>query len=326
MDYLKKLEEAMASGHVAFHEYIINFDREKSDTYFLFFEGDDDSSFYMIHMNPRLGSKQARIFVCGGREEVLKAQRMILKDGRGAIRTLFFIDKDHNDIVGRQDSQGLKSVYETCVYSIENFLVLDSVFRRYWTQRLHLSQYDQRLEHYAYRLSSILESFRKRALIITCLILHARGIDGRSPVKMNLNNVNLDKVFKLDWHRNVCYFQQGAGQHILQATNISNVCNISWRALRKIAAKYLHDKHPSTYVRGKYELWLFWKVLRRFTAELSSKDVAKKTGLKRATPTLDLPLNACVESLSPLAPCPESLQIFLDVYLPADLIQQSRSR
>lgn len=319
MDYLKQLENEMGDGNVAFHEYIMNFPREPMDTHFLFFEGNEDPSFYMIHIRPHLREREIKFFICNGRAEVLKAYEMVQRDGRGTKRSLFFVDKDHNDIMGNNDTYELKNIYQTSTYSIENYLVLESVFRAYWTQRLHLSEYDPRLTEYISRFKSILNTFRKRCLILTGLILCGRGINGRKPVSLNLNNVKLDKIFRLDWHGNKCHFQKGAGQHFLQSTNIAQAEDISAKSLKKIITKYLYGKEPSTYLRGKYELWLLWKILRQFSQELSCKKHAQLTGFQRATPTLDLPLGACVESLSALTCCPESLNTFLHTYLSADL-------
>ncbi|UYY87338.1 DUF4435 domain-containing protein [Alcaligenes sp. SMD-FA] len=320
MDYLKKLEKEMGDGNVAFHEYVMNFARESINTHFLFFEGNEDPSFYMIHIKPHLGTRETKLFICSGRAEVLKAYKMVQRDGRGANRSLFFVDKDHNDIMGNNDTYDLNSVYQTSTYSIENYLVVESVFRAYWTQRLHLSEYDARFTVYLSRFKSILNTFRKRCLILTGLILCGRGIGGRKPISLNLSNAQLDKIFRLDWHGNKCHFQKGAGKHFLQSTNIAQAENISAKSLKKIFIEHLHGKAPSTYLRGKYELWLFWKVLRQFSQELGSKEQAKKTGLKRATPSLDLPLGACVESLSALTHCPESLNTFLNTHLSADLL------
>ncbi|OZI70118.1 DUF4435 domain-containing protein [Bordetella genomosp. 6] len=311
MNYKNTLADAAGTGHVAFHEYAINLNKENSDTIFLFFEGDEDPSFYMQHIQPRLRNRVARIFICYGRSQVLTAHRLIQRDGRAPGRTLFFVDKDHNDILEIDDTAGLTSVYQTQSYSIENYLVSEELFRRFWTHRLHLSEYDARLPEYISRLNNVLTAFRRRGIVITSLILCGRGIDERNPVKLNLNNVQLDRVFKFNWNRNECLFHRGAGKHLIQSTNLREASDISLRHLITIARRHLKPRAPTSYLRGKYELWIFWKVLRQFSAELSSKGQARSTGNKRATPAQDLPWAIAVESLSAISPCPQDLNEFL---------------
>ncbi|MFY3679796.1 DUF4435 domain-containing protein [Achromobacter xylosoxidans] len=315
MNYKEILADATGNGHVAFHEYAINLNKENSDTVFLFFEGEEDPSFYMQHIQPRLKNRAARIFICYGRSEVLTAHRLIQRDGRAPGRTLFFVDKDHNDIMGVEDTAGLRSIYQTQSYSIENYLVSEELFRRFWTHRLHLSEYDSRLPTYISRLNKVLTTFRRRGILITSLILCGRGIDGRAPVKLNLNNVQLDRIFKLNWNRDQCLFQLGAGKHLTQSTNLRWASNTSPRHLINVARRHLKTRPPISYLRGKYELWIFWKVLRQFSAELSAKEQARSSGKKRATPSQDLPWAVAVESLSALSPCPEDLNEFLNIQL-----------
>lgn len=315
MTYKEILADATGNGHVAFHEYAINLNKENTNTVFLFFEGYEDPSFYMQHIQPRLKHRVARIFICYGRSEVLTAHRLIQRDGRASGRTLFFIDKDHTDIMGVEDTAGLTSIYQTQSYSIENYLASEELFRRFWTHRLHLSEYDARLPAYVSRLNKILTAFRRRGILITSLILCGRGIDGRTPVKLNLNNVQLDRIFKLNWERDECLFQLGAGKHLTQSTNLRWANDISPRHIITVARRHLKTRIPMSYLRGKYELWIFWKILRQFSVELSGREQSRLAGQKRATPAQDLPWVAAVESLSAISQCPNDLNEFLNAQL-----------
>jgi hypothetical protein len=261
MDYRKILESEMGDGHVAFHEFAMNIGKEPINVHFLFFEGNEDPSFYMPHISHRLGARGSRQFICNGREHVLKAHEMVQRDGRGHGRSLFFLDKDHSDILGEPSIDGLQSVFQTAVYSMENYLVSDEVFRAYWTQRLHLSEYDPRFLSYSERANAILCSFRRRNLSVTSLILCGRGIDGRPPVKLNLKNIEPDKVFRIDWSKQTCHFHKGAYQYFARSTNLNKAGIISTKTLVSVTKANLVSKHPKSYIRGKFELWIFWKIL-----------------------------------------------------------------
>lgn len=318
MDYKKILERELGDGHVAFHEYAIQVDRESLNVHYLFFEGDEDPSFYFPHINHRLGGREIRSFVCNGRAEVIKAHSLVSADGRGARRVMFFVDKDHNDLLGVSDVNGLSSVFQTKFYSIENYLVSVDVFKAFWVQRLHLSIYDDRLEAWLEFCRKALQSFWKKSEIISAAILCGRGIDGRLPVRLNLNNVQIDQVFRFDCVNGVFRFQQGAFQHLTRSSNISSAERVSGVWLKKVVSKNLRGVPAKEHVRGKYELWAFWKILRHATQDLSSKAKWKGSAHKRATPTCDLSHASCVESLSPLLACPEELHAFLRENLPPE--------
>lgn len=313
IDYKKILDNEIKDGHVAFHEFALNIDSEALHVRFFFFEGDEDPSFYMPQISHRLHGLEGRQFICNGREQVLKAHEMVQRDGRGSGRSLFFVDKDHTDFFGNDDACGKASIFQTRFYSIENYLVSDDVFRCYWVQRLHLSEYDPRLPVYRDRAKAIMESFYKRSLILMGVVLVGRGALGGAPVALNLNNVQLDRIFKVDWVNGHCGFNCGAFRHFIKSSNISNSINIS--GIKTVVRNMLIQRDVKIYLRGKYELWMFWKIIRQFTQELGKKDDVARHGLKRATPSFDLSLNACVESFSPLLKCPPELNEFLNVNL-----------
>lgn len=318
MDYKKILEREVGGGHVAFHEYAMQVERESLNICYLFFEGDEDSSFYMPHISHRLESREARVFVCNGRGEVIKAHSLVSADGRAVGRAMFFVDKDHNDIIGVSDVNGLASIFQTKFYSIENYLASLELFREFWIHRLHLSYYDKRLQDWLIFVEKALNSFWKKSELISALILCGRGVDGRRPVKMNLNNVQIDQVFKFDGECGVFRFQRGAFQHFVRSSDIHLAEGISGVALKKVVLSHIRGLRAKEHVRGKYELWAFWKILRFVTQDLSSKTKWKGTEFKRATPTCDLSHASCVESLSPLLNCPDELRAFLHENLPVE--------
>jgi hypothetical protein len=144
------------------------------------------------------------------------------------------------------------------------------------------------------------------------IVLFGRGIDGRAQAKLNLNNVQLDRVVDVNVEENHCSFEAGAARHFFAATNIQKSGNLpSSRELRDIYRAHLGEKDPRCFVRGKYEIWFLWKVLMAFTKELSDRDKARLSGYKRATPSWTLSLAGCVESLAGLLACPPDLAQFL---------------
>jgi hypothetical protein len=312
MSYVDELRAEAHEAHSVFHEFILALAIVPGDAFFAFYEGEEDASFYSMHIMSKAAPRQLVSFTCDGRTEVLKVNALILQDGRASDRSLFFVDKDHTDIVNPAAPPHTANIFQTSFYSIENYLVSVDVFRQFWVQRLHLSILDPRLNEYIKRFIDMRGFFVKRSRVLMAIVLFGRGIDDRPPVKLNLNNVQLDKVVDVDVEANHCSFKGEAGRHFLAATNLKNsgAAPTSWE-IRQIYRRHLKGRDGPCFVRGKYELWFFWKVLMGFTRELSDRDRAKASGCKRATPSWTLSLAGCVEALAGLSPCPPELARFL---------------
>jgi len=311
MDYSDELKEEARNAHSVFHEFVLLVSESDQGRYFGFFEGDDDPSFYSSHIFARIRGAEFVPFICNGRSEVLKVSELVRGDGRCGTYVMYFIDKDHVDImVGREDLG--EDFFRTRPYSIENYLVSRSVLQRYWVERLHLSPSDARLEVYLDRFDKLKGKFYRRMRLLMALVLLGRGIDGRREVKLNLNNVQLDKLFEIDVAREVCIFKTGAAKHFILSTNLKNCDPVGSADLRAIFRSKLLGMDPDLYVRGKYVLWFFWKILTVFTSELSDREKSRTLAVRRATPNGNLTLASCVESLSTLLSCPPELADFLD--------------
>lgn len=316
MDYAETLRREIRESHAVFHEFALTISKAGSTDVFLFFEGDEDPSFYMPHIVPRLSGRQHFSFICYGKSEVLKVNNLVERDGRASRRALFFVDKDHTDIIEAAPTKISSSVFQTTHYSIENYLTDEAVFRRFWVERLHLSDTDLRYPAYLELLRRMGAAFEKRGRTLMALVLIGRGIDGLPASKLNLNNVQLDRVLHVNAEAGVCRYKLGALQHFLAASNINAASRVvKTTVVRRVIQRHLLSRAPKSYLRGKYELWFFWKVLTQFSRQLSDRDTARRTGAKRATPTIPMSLEGAVESLAPLIPCPSDLTTFLSTAL-----------
>lgn len=311
MDHAQFLRNEVQGSHAQFHQFVLALSEGAHDDQYFFFEGDDDPVFYVGQSLSFLNAREYHIFICRGRSDVLKVHELVARDGRASERSHFFIDRDHNDILA-SPSDYPASVFQTRCYSFENYLVCDRVVRRFWVERLHLPSTDARLTKYVARFHAMHTSLMKRLRLLMALVLVGRGIEGREPLKLNLNNVNLDKVLKLDAGMEQVRWMPNAVQHFLAASNMieSGLSAISAATVRHICKKYLSGD-AKTYVRGKYELWFFVKFLMATSRELSDKKVANASGLARAKPKEPLTFTNSIMHLSPLAPCPADLSGFL---------------
>lgn len=307
MDYVDLLRAEARNGHASFHEFALSLSRLPSDCVFFFFEGEDDPSFYIRFASAHLGEREYREHNCAGKASVLKAYELVRQDGRALDRALFFVDRDHSRFLG--EAAAPRDVFETEPYSFENYLVCERVFRRYWAEHLHLSVDDPRFGTWLKKFRSAHADFVGRMRFMMAAVLIGRGIDGQKPIKLNLNNANLDNVFVVDAEAGKAAWRPDGVMKFLASVNLSrDVC--SYRAARKIARDLLSGD-PKSYVRGKYELWFFVKFLQGLTRLLADRQLAKTQKLARATPKEDLTQSGAVHALGSLTPLPAPLGDYL---------------
>lgn len=313
MDYAESLRVERTKSHAIFHSVIMELPKYDDATMLLFFEGEDDPSFYCPHIRAINNAKQYLILICYGRLEVIKTLELIDQDGRAILKSLFFIDKDHNEFVGVQKSH--PRLFQTKYYSIENYLVCKDSINAYWAEYLHLSSLDSRKEGLVKRFENTYKSFEKRMLTLMALTLIGRGFTSRPARKLNLNNANLDLIFHIDFDKEQCKYLNSAGKHFAISTNVVNYNEtpkiFNKNAIETILKNTFPGIEPKEIIRGKYELWFLVKYLQFIAKKLSSKVEAKATGLQRATPKSNITQETAIEQLGARIRIPEDLRVFL---------------
>ncbi|CAN7332294.1 DUF4435 domain-containing protein [Variovorax paradoxus] len=316
-DQVEYLRQESRSSHAQFHQYLLAMSSSGLDDLFFFFEGQDDPAFYIPHLMPNTAGRSYFEFGCDGRESVLDAHRLWNGDGRAKGRTLFFIDKDLTDLLEKK-FDAPSPIFQTEVYSFENYIVDVNTFRRFWVERLRLDVLDPRFLACKEQFCILHKSFNRKMRLISSAILYGMGVAGRRSFKLNLNNVNLDKVFEVDLLKNVVRWKKGAIDHLYSNSSMKEYgVVLSIGDVRLVYRDHLRSAAPKSYVRGKYELWFFTQFLAKLTRLLSDRAEAKKRGLRRAMPGEIISHASAIDSLSPLSVCPPSLQLFLKSSLAA---------
>lgn len=313
MDYAESLRVERTKSHAIFHSVIMELPKYDDATMLLFFEGEDDPSFYCPHIRAINNSKQYLTLICYGRHEVIKLLDLIDQDGRAILKSLFFIDKDHNEFIGVNKSH--PRLFQTKYYSIENYLVCIDSINAYWAEYLHLSSLDSRKEQLVRQFENTYKSFEKRMLTLMALTLIGRGFTSRPARKLNLNNANLDLIFSMDFEKEECKYLKGAGKHFAISTNVVNYHEsptiLNKKTIETILKNTFLGIETKEIIRGKYELWFLVKYLQFITRKLSSKAEAKATGLQRSTPKSSITQETAVEQLGSRIKTPEDLRVFL---------------
>lgn len=312
-DQTDVLRAEAKTPHAVFHQFMLLVGSNSPDSHFLFFEGADDPAFYIGFILPRLHNRQYHEFVCNGRSGVIKVNELCSRDGRAFDRTLYFIDKDHSDLINPNEVLPSR-LFQTDFYSFENYLVCQQTFRRFWSERLHLQSCDSRFDSYLDLYDKLHQSFRKRMLFLMAIVLIGRGIDKHPVAKLNLNNVRMEKVLSIDLNNGQVRWVPNGGTNFLAASNMTaSGSAVRGDAIRSVVRKYLCSLEPKSYIRGKFELWFFVRFLSQVTNQLSDRSLARINGLPRATPGEVITYASAIDSLCGLSPLPARLDLFLAI-------------
>lgn len=315
-DQAEILREEARAPHAVFHQFMLLLGKSPPDCHFLFFEGAEDPTFFIGFVLARLDGREYHEFVCNGRQGVIKVNELCSRDGRAFDRSLYFIDKDHCDLMSPEEVLPSRT-FQTDCYSFENYLVCKQSFRRFWTERLHLHSGDSRYDSYQLLFERLHQSFFQRMHFLMAIILIGRGIDKWPVAKLNLNNVNFEKVLSIDLSAERVHWVSSGGQNFLAASNMTaSGVTVRGDAIRSVVRKYLRGREPKSYVRGKYELWFFARFLSLISKKLSDRNQAKVSGLPRATPGESITHASALDSLCGLVPCPATLSQFLETSIP----------
>lgn len=294
VDHLRAQRGSFASAWLSF----VTAYRPGDQEVYAFFEGADDVSFFMPHLRqraPRIGP--ARSFTCKGKRVVLRLVQAARRKLDRKNRALFFVDKDVDDIVSGESAPTDPYVFRTECYSIENYIASEEAALLVWAELFQLPETCPSKAVAIETFRRIHESgLRRLALIMAWVIDHR--VHGRKP---NLNNMNLGRILSFRPNGTVRLRRRALSELDRSCGVTSARC---WRSVL-FRLRTLKTMPPKTYVRGKYELWLFVRALEHIVA------VARTTGRHSTCSSYINTANA-VSIIAPRLPAPSTLSAFLD--------------
>jgi len=302
--FLNNLRSERESAAAAYHLFLLDYPKAPEGI-FAFFEGRDDSSFYAgFILRVIQESRPYFSYCCGNKAGVLKAHEKIQARGRTAIIAIFFVDKDHSDLLGETQPHS-NNIYVTDYYSIENYLVTEAMVRRMFIDLLSFPQSSQDLDELISRFSVSLQSFYDLMIPIMAWILYLR----RRQIYPNLSNIKLSRIFRLEDDLQPIIIQ-GENPPLVQ---LEQLCGVStpdtFGADASSVIAELAAIEPKRYLRGKFELWFLVHFFERSIELLNTK--LANTGKTRKLRT-QVSETTAVEVLGPRAETPTSLQRFLN--------------
>jgi hypothetical protein len=287
------------------HEFWTQYDPRQSRVH-AFFEGHDDVVFFSPHIEKRL-PEGFRLFTyrCEGKPRVMDVFTEITKRAPDIRLTLFFVDKDLDDILGAPWPTDPR-VFVTDVYSIENYLVSTQVLRRLLRDSIRLTGVSFNEDVIIAQFESQLRSFQERMLVLMAWILVIRRNGGRP----NLSNLDLGAMWRISDDGQTCYVT-GSRVHTLSRSTGVTLPRDSTRRLRE-ALRELRRMPAKRIVRGKFEGWFFVEFWKRLIAQLRTLAAEEhgKVNIKIA-----LTHTSLVTTLASYVDTPRPLDLFLQAHL-----------
>jgi hypothetical protein len=246
-DFVGLLALEGRSGIAAFHEFRMA-RSDRGGQVHVFFEGDEDALFYLPAIRGRAGTRDIRIYYCGGKWGVIGVRDAI--EGETGLLTdcLFFIDRDYDDYLDSQPPVDANT-YITDGYSVENDVVSTYALDILLVEFGKVSKVDPQyaVAHQDWVLAHRQFVRAIRPIVAWCLAM--REVKHRP----NLNNVDLRRVIRC-WRGRYCRAAGGALTFAKMAARREETVAIG--DIRRWLRRLKLDEYKK-WVRGKYELWHF---------------------------------------------------------------------
>ncbi len=313
MNFVDTLRSARSSRVAVLHEFWTQYDPAKRRIH-AFFEGHEDTVFFGFFLR-EIEERGWRVcsYRCDGKPKVYEAFESITRKMPNVRRTLFFVDKDLDDILGIPWPTDPR-VFVTDVYSIENYLATSDVLRKFAQDCLRSNNVKFEIEVIESQFKDQLKKFHTKMLPVMAWILTAK----RSGKRPNLGNVDMKAIMQVSGG---CAVQGVRGRTgiLERATGVSGVSAPISRIIH--AARELMRMQPKRVMRGKFEIWFFlefWKAVRS-NLEALAKEVGGKIEF-----TVALERRSMVSTLCGYIVIPRGLDLFLQSNLPEILSQGSK--
>jgi hypothetical protein len=183
MDFAEQLRKHRLANPVT-RLKLSQFIRNKNVGAILVVEGKEDSQLYTYAFNTIVPNAKERIIICNGKVGVLKLRDFFESSFSRDKKTMFFIDKDHDDFVGLDYSKD--GTYITDYYSIEWDVCTEQVLVALIGRHYTLSQNDPIRDIVNNKFQDLIQSWREHTKPIMQAVVVAR--------RNGENNFDLDKI------------------------------------------------------------------------------------------------------------------------------------
>ncbi|HEM7142612.1 DUF4435 domain-containing protein [Acinetobacter nosocomialis] len=304
MSRVQDMAQARDNISVKYHEFMRICSKNKFP---IFFEGEDEK-YYSIRLDSLINVEWIGIN-CGGKKKVISLREKIkVSEAYHDKKALFFVDSDFDQ---NEEISKFTDVYITPCYSVENLYISDNAFIKILRSEFNISEYDENTDCYLRAIQCFKDRKREFIEIITDfnLLIHylrMKEASGELTSKLNLNNINIDKLVSISLTEVKKIYSLEKYREIFPELPENFEIDLD------ISKSYLANKNSELIFRGKQNLDFF----RAFILLLRD-DRGKKSGrelfLKSGKVKLQLTKANTLSELSQYADTPTCLKKFLAI-------------
>lgn len=200
---VERMEQMSKDESVVFREFLKKYKNNKGKFIFLL-EGVDDLDYYLSVLESKVGSHNESWveLVCYGRDNVFQLvgdlQRHSQREYQDGLY-FGFVDKDYHEI---SDNIYPERIYVTPTYSIENFYVSLTFFKKILMRKFHLSaddpdngDFDLCCANFQSRMNDFIAGVKELDSLLRCnrIMYEERGVTS----KINARDINLNELFSV---------------------------------------------------------------------------------------------------------------------------------
>jgi len=304
MSFVDLLRRSRSSPVSVLHKFMTSYDPRHERTH-AFVEGAPDLAFYRNYLELYVDAGTLRMYNCEGKANVYLAYKKVVERFPDCRKTVFFVDKDLDDILGEPWPVDPR-IYVTDFYAIENYVVCKEAVRRFFLDFVKIRRVEFDLEPVFQQLDSQLEAFHRALLPVMAWVVVVRR-SGRRPI---LADVNLGGFLR--------FSDSGVARrgHVPILRYLGRVTQVElrageWRQVRR-TCRELGRLESKRYIRGKFEAWFLLGFIRQLLAKLAA--LAIESGGSIAV-NAQLSDSNFVQLLVRAVPTPQALASFLEFHL-----------
>lgn len=277
IDYAEFLAEEARSDVAVLHEFKLRFSNGDTALH-LFFEGDEDGPYYLPEIRKRAHARPLWAYVCGGKPKLKVVRDSLRSGGYDLDRCLFFVDRDYDDYFASQISSDSRT-HITDYYSVESYIVSRDAAECILLDLSGFARDDADFKLFEARFDACLIHFAELIRPLIALSLAAREKGG----KPNFNNINLSNIFNVS--PGVAVARKAEAGKAFSKAVFPKGLSVDFQDLLRWTRRLKMSEHK-LWLRGKYELWFFEKVLLNFIENSLANRKARRRKLVRVPSSL----------------------------------------
>lgn len=296
------MEEEMEASSVIFHEFLLEFKKNKSTVY-CFVEGSDDIDYYRPRIEAYVSWSDNPYIPCSGKRGVIGIFEII--KGRREFedcKILYFVDRDFDD-----NSQISDEIYVTPSYSIENLYTSTECFCKALKYVIKRKETDQDFGRAIELFQQRKDEFHEIVSDLNALIASDREINSEVKNRKSINGI------KITDYMNISIDKISVEANFADLLDLFN--HIDSEKKDEVKSRLVAKDRQLTF-RGKFELQFYAKFLDLLIRDSNVRKDELRKFFKERVKTQDLDVTKSpVQVLSSYAMTPICLQKYINTAL-----------